>query len=381
MDEVIGHGSYAVVKKLKFRGLECVGKKMHDILYLNATPQQREDMLTRFQGECELLSRLHHPCIVQFMGVYFEEDTPLPILVMERLHSTLAATIDRYGVLPDQISYDILCDVSLGLRYLHEHSPPIVHRDLSANNVLLTPHMSGKISDLGVAKMLNLSPAQMTQLVQTKAPGTPCYMPPEALSSRPKYNTKIDIYSMGVMLIHVFCGEWPFPTDVFQPDPRNPDSLVAVTEVERRAEFLHKIGDDHPLTPLMRRCLSNNSTLRPDVAELYAQLFEVKGHLPVTAETRIELVRQLQSSQDETVAVRKALEERERAMEALKSEKLEKERLLRENEALRLQLQNVSLRNFAESAVSTLENAYEVNCRNTVIYGASCSEKIQYVTL
>ena len=246
LDEVIGHGSYAVVKKLRFRGLECVGKKMHDILYLNATPQQREDMLTRFQGECELLMRLPHPCVVQFMGVYFEEGTLLPILVMERLHSTLAATIDRYGVLPDQISYDILYDVSLGLRYLHEHSPPIIHRDLSANNILLTSHMSGKISDLGVAKMLSLSPAQMTQLVQSKAPGTPCYMPPETHSSRPKYDTKIDIYSMGVMLIHVFCGEWPFPTDAFQPDPQNSDSLIPVTEVERRAEFLRKIGDDHP---------------------------------------------------------------------------------------------------------------------------------------
>ena len=320
LDEVIGHGSYAVVKKLKFRDLECVGKKMYDILYLNATPQQREDMLTRFQGECELLSRLHHPCIVQFMGVYFEEGTPLPVLVTERLHSTLAATIDRYGVLPDQISYGILCDVSLGLRYLHEHSPLIVHRDLSANNVLLTPHMSGKISDLGVAKMLNLSPAQMTQLVQTKAPGTPCYMPPEALSSRPKYNTKIDIYSMGVMLIHVFCGEWPFPTDAFQPDPRDPDSLVPVTEVERRAEFLRKIGDDHPLTPLMRCCLSNKPTLRPDAVQVHIQLSEVKGHLPAMAETRIELTRQLQSSQDETVVVRKAFEREREQVERLSNQ-------------------------------------------------------------
>ena len=106
LDEVIGHGSYAMSsRRLKFRGLECVGKKMHDILYLNATPQQRVDMLTRFQGECELLSQLHHPCIVQFMGVYFEKGTAtsLPILVMERLHSTLAAAIDRHGVFPDQI--------------------------------------------------------------------------------------------------------------------------------------------------------------------------------------------------------------------------------------------------------------------------------------
>ena len=318
LDEVIGHGSYAVVKKLKFRGLECVGKKMHDILYQNATPQQREDMLTRFQGECELLSRLHHPCIVQFMGVYFEEGTPRPILVMERLHSTLAATINRYGVLPDQISYDILCDVSLGLRYLHEYSPPIIHRDLSANNILLTSHMSGKISDLGVAKMLNLSPAQMTQLVQTKAPGTPCYMPPEALSSRPKYNTKIDIYSMGVMLIHVFCGECPFPTDAFQPDPQNPDSLIPVTEVERRAKFLRKIGDDHPLISFMHSCLSNSPILRPDAAQINMQLTEIKGNLPAMANTRIELVRQLQSSHEETVAVRKVLVDN---MRSLKREK------------------------------------------------------------
>ena len=284
-----------------------MGKKMHDILYLSATPQQREDMLTRFQGECELLSRLHHPCIVQFMGVYFEEGTPLPVLVMERLHSTLAATIDRYEVLPDQISYGILCDVSLGLRYLHEHSPPIVHRDLSANNVLLTSDMSGKISDLGVAKLMNLNPAQRTLPVQTKAPGTPCYMPPEALFSRPKYDTKIDIYSMGVMLIHVFCGEWPFPTDVFQPDPRNSDSLVAVTEVERRAEFFCKIGEDHPLTPLMCRCLSNNPSLRPNAAEIYEEQVRVKVHLPKMAETRIELVQQLQTSQDKTVIAKSAI--------------------------------------------------------------------------
>ena len=227
LDEVIGHGSYAIVKKLKFRGLECVGKKMHDILYINATPQQRQDMLTRFLEECELLSRLHHPCIVQFMGVHFDQGSPLPVLVMERLHSTLALAIDRYGVLPNQICYDVLCHVTLGLRYLHEHSPPIIHRDLSANNVLLTPHMSGKISDLGVAKILNLTPAEISQLVHTKAPGTPCYMPPEALTTRPKYDChiKIDIYSIGVMAIHVFYGEWPFPTDAFQPDLKIPIAL------------------------------------------------------------------------------------------------------------------------------------------------------------
>ena len=55
--------------------------------------------------------------------------------------------------------------------------------------------MNAKLSVLGVAKILYLIPARMTQMTQTKAPGTPCYMPPEALTARPKYTSKIDIYS------------------------------------------------------------------------------------------------------------------------------------------------------------------------------------------
>ena len=257
------------------------------------------------------------------MGVHFEQGSPLPVLVMERLHSTLALAIDRYGVLPNQICYDILCDVSLGLRYLHEHSPPIIHRDLSANNVLLTPHMSGKISDLGVAKILDLTPAEMSQLVHTKAPGTPCYMPPEALSTRPKYDIKIDIYSMGVIAIHVFCGEWPFPTDAFQADPENTDILVPVTEVERRAEFLHKIGDGHPLIPLIRLCLSNNPRLRPVAAQIHAKLVHFKAHLPLMAETKIQMYQQLQLSQSEVEAVKKGLNERIQELKREKEEEIE----------------------------------------------------------
>ena len=118
----------------------------------------------------------------------------------------LSICLERYGILPQEISYGIMQDVALGLCFLHERSPPIIHNDLSANNVLLTSNMNAKLSDLGVAKILNLTPARMTQMTQTKAPGTPCYMPPEALTTKPKYTTKIDVYSYGVLIIHTLCG-------------------------------------------------------------------------------------------------------------------------------------------------------------------------------
>ena len=92
---IIGNGSYANVKEFEFCGLKCVGKKIHRVLLDDATPHERLAMLQRFTEECELLSHLHHPCVVQFLGVYFEHGSQLPVLVMEFLHTTLSDCLSR----------------------------------------------------------------------------------------------------------------------------------------------------------------------------------------------------------------------------------------------------------------------------------------------
>ena len=322
----VGHGSYAVVKELKYHGLKCVGKKIHDLLFESATPHEKGAMLERFAGECELLAGLHHPCIVQFLGVWYEQASRLPILVMEYLHTTLSACLEKYGVLPEEISYEILCDVVLGLRYLHERSPPIIHRDLSANNVLLTSNMNAKLSDLGVAKILNLTPARMTQITQTISPGTPCYMPPEALAAKPKYTSKIDVYSYGVLIIHTLCGRWPFPEDAFHPDPQNPDAIIPVCEVERRAEYLQEIGDDHPLMGLIRQCLSNIPAQRPEAPVLLDQVNTILSSLPTN---RVKMLQQfevhIQSEQSKIESQQSEIESLRAEVERLSVESLSRQ--------------------------------------------------------
>ena len=285
----VGDGAYATVLEYEFRGLTCVGKKMHRLLYEHASPDQRAEMLQRFEEECELLSRLHHPSIVQFLGVYVEPGSVLPVLVMEYLPTgNLSGYLDRHGARPDDISYGILRDVALGLRYLHEHTPPIVHRDLSANNVLLTTSLSAKISDLGVAKILNLTLTQMTQRMSTKAPGTPCYMPPEALIDQPSYTIKIDSYSFGVMILHVLCGRWPLPTNAILPDPQAEGGVIHVTEVDRRAEYLQQIGGDHPLSGLVRQCLGNVPQQRPEAVDMLQQINSAMVRVLAPAEVEIQ---------------------------------------------------------------------------------------------
>jgi len=286
----LGRGAYAAVVELQFRGLKCAGKKLHRSLFDNAPPRQQEGLLQRFETECEILSELRHPRVVQFMGVHFEAGSILPVLVMEFLHTTLTACLDRYGTLPQEISYTILDDVATALCYLHGQNPVIIHRDLSANNVLLTSDMRAKISDMGVARILNLTPAQRTQM--TTAPGTQSCMPPEALSHNPTYDTKIDCFSFGVIALHMFCGRWPIPDEATRVNPSNPHQLIPLSETERRNKYLQEIGENHPLMALIRECLSNHPPHRPDAVEILQRVREVFSQFPPSFENKVEMLHQ-----------------------------------------------------------------------------------------
>ena len=127
-----------------------------------------------------------------------------------------------------RISYLVLHDVALGLHYLHSQTPPIIHRDLTANNVLLASNMTAKISDPGVAKSFNLTPIQRSHMTQT--PGTPAYMPPEVMTAKPEYDANLDKFSYGILIIHMFSGRWP----ELQAGPTRvkDGSLIPVSEAE-----------------------------------------------------------------------------------------------------------------------------------------------------
>ena len=298
----LGVGSYSSVLELKYKGMKCAGKKIHPNLYEHGVSIGPE-ILGRFGNECELLSQLRHPHIVQFLGLHFEDECDVPILVLEYLPEALTDCIEHNGVLPDEISYSVLYDVAVGLHYLHDHRPAIIHRDLTANNVLLTSNMTAKISDLGMAKILNLPPAQMARRM-TVCPGTISYMPPEALIADPIYDTKLDCFSFGVLMLHVFCGEWPLALEYLQPDPKRPGHLVPLTELERREKFLKRLGHDHPLLGLIRACLRNIASERPRTVEILSQLSQVSSRFPSSFDSRVEMLQRIKTDAEEKEGLR-----------------------------------------------------------------------------
>ena len=158
----IGAGAYGSVEEVAIPGAICAAKKIHDFFQdTSQIPQAAiHKATTQFVRECQLMSILRHPNIVQFLGVCFFPGSRMPALVMERLlislHDLLDPEIDpppppdaHKPFFPLGLKCSILHNVASGLAFLHERSPPIIHRDLSARNVLLNSGDGGEDSGPG----------------------------------------------------------------------------------------------------------------------------------------------------------------------------------------------------------------------------------------
>ena len=156
-----------------------------------------ENIATKYIQECQLMSSLCHPNIIQFLGVCYLPDYQLPVLIMEKLDGSLDDLFETVPNIPLVLKYSMLEDVDRGLLYLHKHNPQVVHRDLTARNILLTSSLVAKITDLGNSRISMLPGETMTRL-----PGTLTYMPPEALRTDAQYGPSIDIFSFGHLGIY-----------------------------------------------------------------------------------------------------------------------------------------------------------------------------------
>ena len=265
----LGRGAYGKVYAVKYCQTVCAAKEIHSILIEDVGEAERRLTIDSFLRECRQCSMLRHPNVIQFLGVYYpstgvggDNRMRLPVMVMEMMADSLTSFVEKHEKIPVHIKYSIVHDVSLGLCYLHNHDPSIVHRDLSPNNVLLTAHHVAKISDLGVAKVIKAD----SRKTMTKAPGTLDFMPPESLADSPVYGPSMDVFSFAGIILHTFNQQWPRPTVQVQFDPKT-RRRVALSEVERRQQYLDKmVGETEVLRRLVEECLDDDPAVRPTIA-------------------------------------------------------------------------------------------------------------------
>ena len=216
------------------------------------------------------MSQLHHPNIVQFLGsgVHYKSGSDIPILIMEYLPMSLTNYLEQNKKVFNDTMTSILLDVSYGLLYLHTQTPPILHRSLTANNVLLTSDIvpiTAKIADFGISHIIESEP---TKHYMRMAKSCACmYMPPEVLAYRSDYKEtrdnfdKVDVFSFGVLILHVYTQQWPQPTGTHD------ENNISRSEIQRRQHLLDKVKCDN-MKQLTEKCLYNLPECRPHTLDL-----------------------------------------------------------------------------------------------------------------
>ncbi len=183
----------------------------------------RKSVAEKFQAEAQMLSRIDHPQIVKLYDVFVEDHRAY--LVMERITGkTLKRLVDDGGALPEQDVIAFAKQMCVILRYLHTQDPPVIHRDFTPDNLMLSDENKICLIDFSVAQQIEIN-------ITGSVVGKHLYMAPEQF--RGKSSVSSDIYSFGASLAFLLTGQEPEAIAVSRPRESMPtvsaqlDALVS----------------------------------------------------------------------------------------------------------------------------------------------------------
>ena len=264
---VLGSGAYGSVIELR-----CEGKIVAGKIFRTLSVDHTKAVQERIKDELNIMMKVNHPNIVQTMGVCFLSDEPLPVLLMEHMEYNLHSYLvdPKHSSLPVRTKLSILCDIANGLTCLHNHKPPILHRDLTANNVLLDSGARAKIADFGNSR---ISQTLMILGTLTSYPQSLDYNPQEDCSP------SLDVFQFGDLALFTAVQTPVRPLLAPTYTDERTKVLQARSEVERRQQSLEKaekpLKCNLSLLELIKQCLHNNPEERPHTEKLLKTLQEM----------------------------------------------------------------------------------------------------------
>ncbi|KAJ3987680.1 MAP kinase [Lentinula detonsa] len=259
--ELIGRGTYGrVYLALNATTGEMMAVKQVDIPQTasDKNDSRQATVVQALKSESETLKDLDHPNIVQYLGF---EETPsnLSIFLEYVPGGSIGSVLLKHGKFREDVTKSFTGQILSGLEYLH--SKGILHRDLKADNILV--EMSGicKISDFGISK--RTAEQALGGGAATAMQGSVFWMAPEVINPQGKiYNSKIDIWSVGCVVLEMWAGMRPW----------NGDEMVAVMFKLASSKLPPPIPEGLVLSDLAddlrRKCFAINPDDRPSATEL-----------------------------------------------------------------------------------------------------------------
>lgn len=293
-DQVLGH--YRIEEKLGegtfgevWRSVDIRLDRKLALKVMRARADEDAEAWGRLLEEARAASALNHPGICATYDVGEEDGTGY--IAMEYVEGRPLSGLVRSGALTPALA--VACGAEMAAALAHAHGRGIIHRDLKASNVMITPAGHTKLLDFGLARRLE-APALET-LTQSResleslggAAGTLCYMAPELLRGK-RATTKSDLWSLGALLFEILSGRLPF-------QGQTPFELSMAIMVEDPPPLPPELPV--PLRRLVRKCLEKDPANRPnDASEIQAALEQSKADLAVPERRRAATRRRLRAA-------------------------------------------------------------------------------------
>eukprot|EP00736_Rhodelphis_marinus_P012583 Rmarinus@m.1560 len=240
----IGIGGFGEVFRGKFQGADVAVKKIMNH-HLSAT------LAREVISEVGILSTLHHPNIVIFMGWCV---SPLAIVTEYCPGGSLWRFLrrrDSEEVTRKRLTRFAL-DISRGVQFFHRRSPPIIHRDLKSPNILVDPSLRLKVSDFGLCCVMSRTMATRGSCLV----GTPEWMAPE-LCRVESYTEKVDVFSYGVILWEMLTRDRPWKDYL-------PMQVISAVSAGKRLLIPEQDDPEVSWVPgLIRECWAEDPLMRP----------------------------------------------------------------------------------------------------------------------
>lgn len=252
--EVIGRGKFGVV----YKGYHMKTKHVYAIKVLNL--DSNEDEIEDVQQEIKFLSSSRNiQNVTKYYGSYLL-DTKLWI-IMEYCAGGSLRTLLRAGVLNDEMIGVIFRELLYAVSAIHHDK--LIHRDIKAANVLISYDGKVKLCDFGVAAKLTQTRPRRQSLA-----GTPFWMAPEVITESSTYDSKADIWSLGITVFESATGNPPY-CDV---DAMRAMQMIAKNKPPR----LEGKQYSSDLKEFVALCLDENPYERSSASELLKSQFILK---------------------------------------------------------------------------------------------------------